>query len=385
MYSTCVVCNASLGRNEAVEHFPVGTRLAFDQAKGLLWVVCRACERWNLTPLEERWEAIEECERLYRDARTRVATDNVGLARLPDGTELVRIGKPLKPELAAWRYGDQFGKRRRRSLIRGGLAAATIAAGAVAIPTLGVPAATLGALGFVVFQSAMITSVLGSGGAFVGSRWLRDDDGKYLFVSGDSVQQIRLAQGADGDWELRIGHMGSFNDPREWQERYGVMSAHSAPNFATGEARVGGEAALDIARILLPRLNGAGATREVVQNAVSTLAGLGTGEDAFQQAAERVREFGARQTTGDTGSLAHLPADVRLALEMAAFEDQERLALEGELAALERAWREADELAGIADRLLEPPGVTSALERLRVRVAGARMPLRRDGGDRDKG
>ena len=81
MYATCLFCNNALGRNEAVESFPVGQRLAFDQAKGRLWVVCARCERWNLTPLEERWEAIEQAERLYRDARRRVATDNVGLAQ----------------------------------------------------------------------------------------------------------------------------------------------------------------------------------------------------------------------------------------------------------------------------------------------------------------
>ncbi|HMH86422.1 MAG TPA: hypothetical protein VK529_10795, partial [Gemmatimonadaceae bacterium] len=63
MYSTCLFCHTELGANEAVEHFPVGRRLAFDAAKGRLWVVCRKCERWNLTPVEERWEAIEECER----------------------------------------------------------------------------------------------------------------------------------------------------------------------------------------------------------------------------------------------------------------------------------------------------------------------------------
>ncbi len=50
----------------AIEHFPVGRRLAFDAAKGRLWVVCHHCGRWNLSPLEERWEAIEECERLFR-------------------------------------------------------------------------------------------------------------------------------------------------------------------------------------------------------------------------------------------------------------------------------------------------------------------------------
>ena len=35
-------------------------------------VVCRRCERWNLTPLEERWEAIEDCERAFRATTLRV-------------------------------------------------------------------------------------------------------------------------------------------------------------------------------------------------------------------------------------------------------------------------------------------------------------------------
>ena len=59
MYATCLFCNRPLGSNESIEHFPVGRRLAFDSTTGRLWVVCPACERWNLTPLEERWEAIE--------------------------------------------------------------------------------------------------------------------------------------------------------------------------------------------------------------------------------------------------------------------------------------------------------------------------------------
>ena len=71
MYSTCIFCHAGLGTNEAIEHFPVGRRLAFDAARGRLWVVCRSCERWNLTPLEERWEAIEEGERLFSNTKLR--------------------------------------------------------------------------------------------------------------------------------------------------------------------------------------------------------------------------------------------------------------------------------------------------------------------------
>src|SRR5881227_259069 len=119
MYAHCIFCHSSLGTNTVIETFPVGRRLAFDAAKGRLWAVCRKCERWNLTPLEERWEAVEDCERRFRAARKRVSTENIGLARLDEGLELVRIGEPLRPEVAAWRYGDQFGRRRRRAIVVG--------------------------------------------------------------------------------------------------------------------------------------------------------------------------------------------------------------------------------------------------------------------------
>src|SRR5688572_1925341 len=128
MYATCLFCNKPLGQNESIEHFPVGRRLALDAAKGRLWAVCPACERWNLSPIEERWEAIEESERLYRATRLRAATDQIGLAKLRDGTELIRIGEPLRPEFAAWRYGDQFGRRRRRNLLFAGAGVAAVGA-----------------------------------------------------------------------------------------------------------------------------------------------------------------------------------------------------------------------------------------------------------------
>ena len=124
MYRTCIFCNKPLGSNEVVESFPVGRRLAFDTERGRLWVVCRRCERWNLTPLDERWEAVEDCERIFRGTRVRVSTDNIGLARHPEGLTLVRIGEPLRPEFAAWRYGDQFGRRRKVALYGGVVIAA---------------------------------------------------------------------------------------------------------------------------------------------------------------------------------------------------------------------------------------------------------------------
>lgn len=138
MYSTCLFCHGDLGANEVIEHFPVGRRLAFDASKGRLWVVCRKCERWNLTPLEERWEAIEECERGFSETRLRISTDNIGLARLREGLELVRIGGALRPEVAAWRYGDQFGRRRTRHMMLTGAAFAAVGGLVVLGPVTGI-------------------------------------------------------------------------------------------------------------------------------------------------------------------------------------------------------------------------------------------------------
>ena len=42
---------------------------------------------------------------------------------------------------------------------------------------------------------------------------------------------------------------------------------------------------------------------------------------------------------------------MRLALEMASHEETERRAMEGELALLEAAWKNAEEIAAIADAL----------------------------------
>ena len=50
----------------------------------------------------------------------------------------MRIGAPQRPEMAAWRYGDQFGRRRRRhyAIMAGGVAVAGVVV--VAGPVLGV-------------------------------------------------------------------------------------------------------------------------------------------------------------------------------------------------------------------------------------------------------
>lgn len=93
----------------------------------------------------------------------------------------------------------------------------------------------------------------------------------------------------------------------------------------------------------------------------------GSAEAVFARAAE---ERGAIRSGRwgfdvDATHISQMAAGVRLALEMAGHEDTERRALEGELALLEDAWREAEEIAAIADRLLIPPAIEEWIERHR--------------------
>src|SRR5947207_1080407 len=65
-------------------------------------------------------------------------TDNCALAKLREGLVLVRIGKALRPEMAAWRYGDQFGRRRRKHILVTGAAVAAVGGIVVLGPMTGI-------------------------------------------------------------------------------------------------------------------------------------------------------------------------------------------------------------------------------------------------------
>lgn len=68
------------------------------------------------------------------------------------------------------------------------------------------------------------------------------------------------------------------------------------------------------------------------------------------------------------GGLQALNRATKLAVEMAVNEESERRALEGELALLELEWKEAEEVAGIADQLALPAAVEDRLADLKRRA-----------------
>jgi len=355
MFTTCYFCSAALDRNETLEAMPVGRRVAFNQATGRLWVVCRQCERWNLSPLEERWEAIEACERLYRDTRKRVATDNIGLARMPDGTSLIRVGRPLRPEFAAWRYGDQFGRRRRRMWLASGAATVGVAAlvgGAVAT---GVGIIALAPL---INVSAALMSVRNARGRMIP---LAHPDGDWFIPFGNP----RLVPGTDADgWAIDVGWNRRLETPTTSWKTW-VTPGPGGTNGENGRVTLHGELARDALAKLLPSVNGGGAAPARVQEAVTLIDQVGGPERMMSWAVGQRRAWGAKQSFGDTGDLGFIPREARLAIEMAVHEDRERRALLGELAELERAWLEAERIARIADQLLVPEVIMQRLRELR--------------------
>jgi hypothetical protein len=320
MYSTCLHCTKDLGTNEVVETLPIGRRLAFDASQGRLWVVCRHCAKWNLVPFDTRLESIDACERLYRDTKTRYATDNIGLARVKEGLELVRIGEPLRPEFASWRYGDSFGKRRRRTI----MVTAALAAGPLAVAGVGL--ATGAALtGFAIWpfqyhQWRMLHQV----------RVRLPREGATPIELNDlQIGQGKLIRHSDGSLGFRTSVnaslLGRSNDT------YDIVGA-------------------DLDRLLplmLPRMNQWHSRQPTIQAAVTLVQSTPRPQDLLLTAehTERSRRWGGKNT------LQALKPEWLLAAEIASHEAREREAFEGEFKLLEWEWREAERLAKIADDL----------------------------------
>lgn len=367
MYSTCLFCNSSLGANESIEHFPVGRRLAYDGATGRLWVVCKTCARWNLSPLETRWEAIDEAERLFRATKVRASSENIGLAQLKEGTELVRIGKPLQTEFAAWRYGDQFGKRMRAVLVP---MAGPLAFTAGSLVCLGTAMSHngAGAMGLTALSAGLVLNVSGSVvNTFMGWKsfqkiraGVRDEHGNILHMTrADALQSVLVSSGQMFDWRLQV--------PRHQIVKTNAISralgvkerTEYTGNFAT----LRDETAMRALSMLLPQANYAGASRKRVREAVAVIDDAPSIQYLLHLAvSNKGGQRNAQYQNNGGSTLVNLPGPLRLALEMSIHTDDERRAMEGELAELEARWRDADAIAKIADALLLPETVQSRVD-----------------------
>lgn len=334
MYATCLFCTAPLGRNEVIETLPVGRRLAFDAARGRLWVVCIACARWNLVPFDQRLEAIDDGERRFRAARTRYSTDHIGLARLTEGLELIRIGPALKPEFAAWRYGRML---RRRSLRVAGF-------GSEDGGWAGRLLAAAGALSRLLALRLVDGSVPAQL-ALAENRLLRDPwTDRLVKVPVAAMVHATMVIDDDLRWYLDLPYRTEVElllgtDPLQ------LLSIRDHP--VTGYFR--GDDLLPALGRTVPLFERRRPGPEAVAEAIRLLeVTMGEPDRLFRYLSGRPLRFETQRRF----PLAAVGPELRLALEMCAHEETERRALEGELKLLEREWREAERIGAIADGLV---------------------------------
>jgi hypothetical protein len=167
---------------------------------------------------------------------------------------------------------------------------------------------------------------------------VRDGEGNRLPVVRKDLKEFQLIErGGPDRWSLVV--------PYRPQVRLWLRSARGKGERRLAELE--GSTALRAASHVLPWLNQFGGKSSEVKNAVKLIEDVGEPE----------RLFVVAPALAGNSRLTRMDSETRLALEMAAHEESERRALEGELMILEEAWRQAEEIAAISDSLLLPKNV----------------------------
>jgi len=339
VFTRCLTCNQPFPRNEELEHFSRADRVAFDPDRGRLWAICRVCKRWSLSPIRERWEALEELEKAVRDGgKTLSQTDNIALLRIGE-LEVVRVGRANLTEESWWRYGREIVSR--KASYRKLTFAGTVAAGAAIVG--GWASGGLGWLGaWLLWEHA-------PGTVPDAARWLRFGGKawrgeKKCRTCGYLFREVRYRD-RGGMVLIRTGEA----------ENLGLT--YSCPNC--GEHREGG--------LHLTGQEGQRAVRKVLAYHHFE----GAHERRVRSATRLIEEAGSprdltRIIVRDGCFLSNLQRTGGIALEIAANESVEQRMLEMELAELEAVWRREEELAAIVDGELTP---LPLLEQMRVRVS----------------
>lgn len=341
MYTRCLVCQAPFPENDTLEYLPRGRRVAFDADQGRLWMICGGCKRWSLVPLLDRWEALDELEKLSADqGRLLSSTDNIALLTVGQ-LEIVRVGRCQRREEAWWRYGRELRARRKRFKQ---VSLAGTAVGAVAIG--GWLTGGIGLLGaWVLWEHAPRWTTRGARWLSFGSAaWRgRRECGRCGYV----LRSVSYDERA----RLRIQSAGR-DAPLVMSRACPVCGA--GPEDDEGLRLAGPDAERTLRRVLAYH-HFQGASEKRIASATRLIEEVGGTEGLARVLVKKGARFGSLPRTGT------------IALEIAASEDSERRLLALELASLEAHWKREEELAGIIDGELTPAPL---LETLRRKVAG---------------
>lgn len=168
---------------------------------------------------------------------------------------------------------------------------------------------------------------------------IRTPDGGPLELTGSDIYHIE-ADSNDYGWSLD------------------VKQANSARMLT-------GESALHAISAIMPRYNVEGGTRKEVASAVRQIESVGDPSQFVKWVAGDPQHQRPTWRRHLPIGLHNLSTETRLAMEMAVNEESERRAMQGELTLLEHAWKDAEDIAAIADGLALPGRVEADLSRLR--------------------
>ena len=254
-----------------------------------------------------------------------------------DGTDLIRVGKPLRPEFAAWRYGRGNSSRDGPAAYFAPLGGAGLLAAPPVLSAMFGPLAPLAVAG----AAAVAAWRLARKPAFRreclplrGPAALREPGGECAAHFGPHVGR---GMGRPGRSPRRRG-----------LSRGGLCVAGCAATWPSSAAsRHAPSPHSCCPASILPE---ARCSRWPRPCAGSTpLEGR-----RKHSRASRIRGHVRPTLDLNKATFSTMHPAVRLALEMAVHEDEERRLLRGELSALEVAWRREERLAAIADRLAIP-------------------------------
>jgi len=316
--------------------------VAYDAERGRLWAICRSCKRWSLAPIEERWEALEELEKIVKDrAKLLSQTDNVALLRAGN-LDVVRVGRANLTEEAWWRYGRELTSRaekHRKLTFLGTAAAGAAIAGGWA--TGGIT--WLGAWLVWEHAPAQLTQAARwlrfGGSAWRGSRECTRCGHVFHNVAYRDRAQVILSPGRDGGDALSV-----------------TQRCPLCGDLGDGGLHLHGKEGEYVSRRLLAYHHHTGASEQRVRRATRLIEEAGSPENLTRIVIKEGRTLGGLQRTG------------AIALEIAANDTAEQHLLELELAEVEAHWKREEELASIIDGELTPLPLLESLRRKVARI-----------------
>jgi hypothetical protein len=293
-----------------------------------------------------------------------MSTGQIGLAKLPDQTTLVRIGDPVFPEYASWRYGRLFSRREQLSTYSAPAGAAAVLATLIlmggpvaAVSGAGLTAAASYALGRMAIRRL-------TGLRRLGTTPLRDGRAPKLDVG--RARRARVVSLKSGEWTLAVPAYGGAKPHDLVTDEVGEEEAWDGIGLP-GEIReydlVAPQSAEAVARRIMPVVNAEGGDEDTVRGAGKL----------YEQWEGRIGE-----TVGKLLAFQQKPMPLvgephlSLAFEMSVYEDQERRWLLSELYLLKAAWQEAEKLAAISDALTIPGWLEEQMVKMKRSAGGGR-------------